>query len=111
PSRTTASPTGGAGCTATYVKTNEWPGGFGVTVTVTNGSAATTAWTVTWTFANGQQITQLWSGVYTQTGANVTVNNADYNGTLAPNASTTFGFNGSWSGTNTNPTTVTCTRS
>jgi len=79
-------------------------------VTVTNtGTTATSSWTITWTFANGQTISQLWSGLLTQTGANVTVHNESYNGALAPNASTSFGFLASWSGTNTNPV-PTCSR-
>ena len=37
----------------------------------------------------------------------VTVKNVAWNGTLAPSGSTTFGFLGSWNGTNSAPT-VTC---
>ncbi|WP_312882759.1 cellulose binding domain-containing protein [Streptosporangium album] len=54
-------------------------------------------------------MTQLWSGVHTQTGADVTVKNASWNGNLGSGASTTFGFGGSWTGTNGVPDTVTCT--
>ncbi|RCG20994.1 cellulose-binding protein [Sphaerisporangium album] len=105
----TPPPTGG-GCAATYKITNSWQGGFGAEVTVRNGgTSAITGWTVAWTFANGQTITQLWNGTPTQTGAAVTVRNMSYNGALAPGASTAFGFNGSWTGTNTAPATVACT--
>jgi hypothetical protein len=34
----------------------------------------------------------------------VSVRNASWNGTVAPNGTTTFGFLGSWTGTNTAPT-------
>ena len=73
-----------------------------------NGTTAITGWTVRWTFANGQTVASLWNGSYTQSGASVTVTNLGYNGALGVNATTNFGFNGTWSGTNTAPA-VTCT--
>ncbi|WP_248959603.1 cellulose binding domain-containing protein [Sphaerisporangium perillae] len=100
----------GGGCAATYTVTNSWQGGFQGDVAVKNtGTAAITGWTVKWTFANGQTITQLWNGTLTQTGADVTVKNASYNGNLAAGASTSFGFSGTWTTANTVPATVTCT--
>jgi cellulase/cellobiase CelA1 len=77
---------------------------------VTNtGTSATTSWQVMWTFANGQSISQLWGGIHTQAGGTVTVRNESWNGSLAPNASTTFGFLASWAGTNGVPA-LTCAR-
>ena len=106
---TTTSNGGSGGCSATYAISSQWPGGFGANVTVTNnGTTTLTSWTVSWTFANGQTITQLWNGASSQNGAQVTVKNAGYNGTLAPGQSTSFGFNGSWNGTNAVPA-VSCT--
>jgi cellulase/cellobiase CelA1 len=87
---------------------NQWPGGFQVTVTVQNGSSARSSWTVSWTFPNGQTITQLWNGTSSQSGSTVTVHNAGYNGTLGANATTTFGFLGSWNGSNGTPSTISC---
>jgi hypothetical protein len=104
PTTSTSRPPTGSGCTASYAITNQWNPGFGATVTVTNGSTARTSWTVSWTFANGQTITQIWNATDTANGASHTVRNLSYNGSLAPNASTTFGFNGTWSGTNSVPT-------
>jgi cellulase/cellobiase CelA1 len=101
---------GTGGCTAAYRIVNQWPGGFQAEVTVTNGAAASTAWTVSWTFANGQTITQLWNGTDTSSGAGHSVRDAGYNGTLGANASTTFGFTGTWNGTNSVPA-LTCARS
>uniref|UniRef100_UPI0020104B72 cellulose binding domain-containing protein n=1 Tax=Sphaerisporangium perillae TaxID=2935860 RepID=UPI0020104B72 len=107
---TTPSPPPSGGCSATYKITNLWQGGFGAEVAVkNNGTSAISGWTVKWTFANGQTITQLWNGSVTQSGSAVTVKNASYNGNLGAGASTTFGFNGSWNGTNAVPSTVTCT--
>ena len=99
------------GCAAVYSPVgNPWPGGFQGQVTVTNtGATATTAWTVTLTFANGQAVTQLWGARTTSTASPYTITNETYNATLVPNASTTFGFLASWTGTNTAPT-LTCTR-
>ena len=78
-------------------------------MTVRNTSSATrNGWTVTFGFPNGQVITQLWDGTYTQSGPNVTIRNAPWNGTLAPNATATAGFLGSWNGANGSPNIVTC---
>ncbi|MER5647343.1 glycoside hydrolase family 9 protein [Streptosporangium sp. NPDC002524] len=104
---TTTAPAGG--CTATYTVGNSWQGAFQGNVTVTNaGTSAITGWTVTWRFPNGQTISQLWNGTHTQTGADVSVRNVAWNGPLAPNASTSFGFTASQNGTNGVPTPVTC---
>ncbi|KQV04557.1 MULTISPECIES: cellulose-binding domain-containing protein [unclassified Kitasatospora] len=103
------SSTPSTGCEITYSVSNQWSGGFGAAVTVKNtGPTALTAWTVKWSFTNGQQVTSLWNGAYTQTGAAVSVANLSYNGTLAANGgSTSFGFNGSWTGSNGKPTAFT----
>jgi lysophospholipase L1-like esterase/chitodextrinase len=102
---------GSGGCTAVYSPVgNPWPGGFQGQVTVTNtGTTATTAWTVTLTFTNGQAITQIWGARTASTASPYTITNETYNGALAANASTTFGFLASWNGTNTAPTVV-CSR-
>ena len=96
------------GCQVTYTVTNQWPGGFGASLAITNLGSAISSWTLGWTFANGQKVTQLWNGNVTQSGANVTVTNMSYNGTIGAGATLSgVGFNGSWSGTNTNPTVFT----
>jgi alpha-L-fucosidase 2 len=78
-------------------------------VTVTAGAAAINGWTVSWTFANGQVISQLWSGTLTQTGANVTVKNVSYNGSIPAGGSQSFGFLASWNNTTNAIPTVSCT--
>jgi hypothetical protein len=103
----TPTQTSGSSCHVTYTITNQWPGGFGATIAITNtGSTAINGWTLTFAFSNGQTITQLWNGSFTQSGANVTITNASYNGSLAPGAtlSSAPGFNGSWNGSNSVPT-------
>jgi hypothetical protein len=103
------SPPAGASCTATYQITNQWPGGFQGDVTVrATGRAAVRGWTVNWTFANGQKVTQNWNATVTQAGTVVTAKNVVWNATIAPGDSTSFGFLGSWNGSNPIPTTVSC---
>jgi hypothetical protein len=59
---------------------------------------------VTWSFTAGQTITQLWNGSVSQSGAQVAVTNASFNGSVGTGAGTVFGFNGAWSGSNPVPT-------
>ncbi|MEV4347364.1 cellulose binding domain-containing protein [Actinoplanes sp. NPDC049596] len=87
-----------AGCRVEYQTTSQWPGGFGASVAVTNLGDPVSAWTLTFAFPSGQTVTQLWNGSVTQTGADVTVRNAAWNGGLATGATASFGFNGSGSG-------------
>ncbi|WIM92553.1 cellulase family glycosylhydrolase [Actinoplanes oblitus] len=110
PSSPSPSQPTGKTCTATYAITGQWPGGFQGEVKVTAGSAPISGWTVTWTFANGQTVANAWSATVTSSGAAVTARNAGYNGSLAAKATTSFGFLGSWTGTNTAPI-PTCTAS
>ncbi|MER7589002.1 cellulase family glycosylhydrolase [Micromonospora sp. NPDC127501] len=108
PPPTTPPPAGG--CTATYTVTNQWQGGFQGEVRVTAGARAITGWSAGWTFANGQRVTQSWNVALTSSGTTVTARNTDYNGRLAAGASASFGFLGSWTGTNSLPV-VSCTAS
>src|SRR6266496_1163566 len=71
------------GCSVGYTVSSQWPGGFGAAVTVTNLGDPVTSWKLTWAFAAGQTVTQLWNGSYTQSGAQVTVTNAAWNGSIA----------------------------
>lgn len=120
---TTPTPTStvvsGLACKVSYVVQNQWPGGFTANLTITNtGSTALNGWTLTFTFPGSQQITQLWNGSVTQSGSRVTITNAAYNGQVPAGAavSSAPGFNGSWTGSNPNPTSfmlngATCTTS
>ncbi|MEU8819441.1 cellulose binding domain-containing protein [Actinoplanes sp. NPDC048796] len=84
-----------AGCRVEYRTTAQWPGGFGAAVDVTNLGDPVSSWTLTFAFPSGQTVTQLWNGSVTQSGADVTVRNAGWNGSLATSATASFGFNGS----------------
>jgi hypothetical protein len=101
-------PTGSGACTGTYSVVNAWSGGFQAQVVVKNtGSATLNSWQLGWAFPSGQSISSLWNGSYTQSGGNVSVTNASYDGTLAPGATTTVGFTAT--GSSPSPPSVTCT--
>ncbi|GHO56663.1 cellulase family glycosylhydrolase [Ktedonobacter robiniae] len=105
----TPTPTSGS-CKVTYTVTNQWTGGFGATFTIINtGSTPINGWSLQFAFPNGQTITQLWNGNYTQSGANVTITNLSYNGSIPAGGmvSSEPGFNGSWSSANNPPTSFT----
>ena len=93
-----ASTASGFGCHVNYIINGQWPGGFGAGITLVNTGATNWAsWTLTWGFTNGQTVSQLWNGAATQSGANVTVSNLSYNGSVAAGATYNgIGFNGSW---------------
>jgi cellulose 1,4-beta-cellobiosidase len=97
------------GCSVSYTITNQWPGGFGAAVNITNLGDPITSWTLGWTYANGQTVTQLWNGSVSQSGANVTVTNLSYNGSIGTGVTYTgMGFNGSWNNsTNSVPSSFT----
>ena len=96
-------------CSITYTNQNDWGAGATINVVISNtGTTNLTAWTLTWTFPGNQVITGLWGGSYTQNGSAVSVKDAGYNATVAPNGGTTsFGFNANYSGTNAKPATFT----
>ena len=107
----------GAACSASYVigwqTPSNNPPDFGVTVTVTNNATyAITGWTVTWSYTAGQAIIagSPYSANVTQTGTTVAATPmGSYNANLAPGASTTWGFHGTYNGTSNPVPTVTCT--
>ena len=99
-STTTTAGGGGSGaCTATYEVTSSWPGGFVANVTVTAGSTALNGWKVTLGLPSGAALTGIWGGVNSGTSGTVTVTNAAYNPQVAAGQSTSFGFQGTGSGT------------
>jgi cellulose 1,4-beta-cellobiosidase len=104
PTTTTTTGSQSGSCTASYTVSSQWTGGFTAAVTVTNGSTARTGWKVGWTYANGQTVSSAWNANVTQSGSSVTATNMSYNGSLAAGASTSFGFQGTWNGTNSVPT-------
>ncbi|MBT3154197.1 glycoside hydrolase family 6 protein [Streptomyces sp. CHD11] len=90
-------------CTVDYQVQNEWNTGFTASVTVTNNGPAKSSWAVKWSYAGNQRVTSGWNARVTQSGADVTAANESYNGSLATGSSATFGFQGSYSGSNAVP--------
>ncbi|MEU1053612.1 glycoside hydrolase family 18 chitinase [Streptomyces sp. NPDC005876] len=85
--------------TATYAKTQDWGAGFEGKWTVKNtGTTSISSWTVEWDFPSGTKVTSAWDATVTNSGDHWTAKNLGWNGTLAPGASVSFGFNGSGSG-------------
>ncbi|GIH14591.1 glycoside hydrolase family 6 protein [Rugosimonospora africana] len=96
------------GCSVNYQVTNQWPGGFGASIAITNLGDPISSWTLKWTWPSGQTVQSGWSGNFSQSGSTETVTSLSYNGNIATGATVSgIGFNGSWTGSNTNPTSFT----
>ena len=93
-------------CQVAY-SVNQWSTGFTAAITITNSGDPITSWTLGYSYSGNQALSEGWSGNWTQSGENVTVTNASWNGSLATGASTAIGANFSYSGTNTAPTAFT----
>ena len=98
----TAPASAAVSCRVDYTVASQWGGGFVANVTINNTGDAVNGWTLTWTYSSGQQVTSAWNATVTQSGSAVTAKNVGYNGSIASGASTSFGFQGTNSGT-TNP--------
>jgi len=96
-----------AGCRVTYTAPSQWQGGFTANVDITNLGDAVNGWNLVWTFPSGQRVTQAWNATTAQSGSQVTATNMSYNASIPTNGTVSFGFNGSWSGSNTAPTSFT----
>jgi endo-1,4-beta-xylanase len=85
-----------------------WSTGLVANLTITNtGGSTVNGWALAFTLPGGQVITQGWNATYTPTSGAVTARNLSYNGTLAPGASTTLGFQASHTGNSASPTAYT----
>jgi len=95
PPPTTSTGTSGSSNLALTLSTStSWYNGCNMSGTVTNNSGETvSAWQVGLVLGSGDSVVNIWNANSTPsaTGA-TTVSNVSYNGTLAPGASTTFGF-------------------
>ncbi|MGX1478688.1 UNVERIFIED_CONTAM: cellulose 1,4-beta-cellobiosidase [Streptomyces canus] len=94
-------------CTVDYKVQNQWDTGFTAAVTVTNNTTAKSSWSLKWAYAGNQKVTSGWNAKISQSGTAVTAANESYNGTLATGGSVSFGFQGTYSGTNAVPATFT----
>jgi O-glycosyl hydrolase len=98
----------GGSCKVVYTNNSQWPGGFTAQVVITNtGTSAISSWSLAFTFPGDSKITSNFNGGFSQSGANATLTNASYNGSIAPGASVTDGFQGTWTSSNAAPTSFT----
>lgn len=94
-------------CDVTYA-TSDWNNGFTANVTIKNLGDALNNWSLKFAFPNSsQRVVQGWSARWSQSGSEVTATNESWNGSLPTGASTSIGFNGSFSGSNPKPTAFT----
>ncbi|WSQ13856.1 PHB depolymerase family esterase [Streptomyces sp. NBC_01231] len=95
------------GCRVT-ASTNAWSTGLTGSVTLTNtGTTSVNGWKLGFTLPSGQTITNGWGATYAPASGSVTATNAAYNGTIAPNASVTIGYQANHSGNSAAPTAFT----
>jgi len=100
-----------AGCQVTYTAPT-WVGGngFGASIDIRNLGPTINGWSLVFNFPNGQRIQNGWPVNFTQPAGSSTVtvaSNAEWNATLATNATFNVGFNGTFSGANNPPTSFT----
>jgi cellulase/cellobiase CelA1 len=100
---TTQPTSGSAACRVTY-GTNVWNSGFTANVTVANtGSSVINGWKLGFTLPSGQTITSSWNADLTGSSGAITASNVSWNGSIAPGANASFGFQGTYSGSFANP--------
>ena len=93
PSPSPTVPSTDPSCSAAYRTVGSWNGGYQGEVTVKNtGSHPTLGWMVHFTLPSGQTLAQAWNGVQTGSGAETTIDNASWNGSLPAGGTTTLGF-------------------
>ncbi|MBL1084073.1 cellulose-binding domain-containing protein [Streptomyces actinomycinicus] len=93
-------------CRVSYDLVSQWTDGFQATVTVVTDRALN-GWQVSWTFRDGQQARQMWDATARQDGPHVTAFAADYDRTVAAHGTLSFGFIGSWTDANRDPSAFT----
>ncbi len=77
---------------ATFATTATWDSGYDGQYTVFAGSTKLTAWKVEFDLPAGSKVTSIWNAVESVSGQHYTVSNAAWNGAVAANGSTSFGF-------------------
>jgi len=87
-----------ARCNVTYLIFDDWTNNLDARMTVTNLTTSTiNGWAVRFKFPTGQTITGPWDTVVSQSGPNVTMSNpVNYNQTIPPGGTRSFGFIGTW---------------
>jgi chitinase len=83
-----------AGVTAAFAKTSDWGSGYQASITITNGGSSTiSGWQVAFDLPSGTTVGTYWDALEnTASGGHYVFANRDYNGSVAPGASVSFGF-------------------
>ncbi|WP_433374901.1 cellulose binding domain-containing protein [Streptosporangium sp. CA-115845] len=93
---TVAAPAFAASPTAVFTKVSDWGSGFEGKYTITNGGTTTiNGWSVAFDLPSGANVGSFWDASLSRSGQRFTFTNVGWNGTLAPGATASFGFNGS----------------
>jgi hypothetical protein len=98
-----SSPPPSAGACSVRWEANQWSTGFTANIGLTNLGPARSSWRLTFTFGGNQRVSNAWNATVTQSGTAVTARNVAWNGTLATGATTTFGLQATYSGSNARP--------
>lgn len=82
-----------AGCQ--YVVTNQWNNGYTASIRITNtGTSPINGWNVSWQYSGDNRLTSSWNANFS--GSNpYSASNLNWNGTIQPNQTVEFGFQGS----------------
>ena len=108
-------PPGTAACRVTYAA-DVWNTGYTANVTIANtGASAINGWALGFTLPAGQSVTNSWNAALTGASGAIVARNAGHNTSIPAGGSTSFGFQGSYSGGFANPSAFTlngtaCTR-
>jgi hypothetical protein len=95
--------TGGASCKVTYTP-QSWPGGFTANVTINNtGSSAINGWKLGFTLPSGQTVTSAWNATVSPSSGAVTASSQSYNAAIPAGGNTSFGFQGTYTGSYASP--------
>jgi len=94
-----------APCAVKFADVNDWGNGYVANVDITNtGTTPIASWNLSFTWPTAwQSFGSGWSGNWSTSGRTVNVSNVDYNGALAPGATTSIGLVGNYSGPNVLP--------
>ncbi|MFJ5031159.1 cellulose binding domain-containing protein [Streptomyces sp. NPDC088560] len=92
-----------AACRVVYNK-NEWPGGLIGSVTLTNNSLGQiNGWDLGFNFGGDTQITAQWNATVKQSGPSINAGNTSSNASVAQGGSVYWGFQGTWSSSDADP--------
>jgi cellulase/cellobiase CelA1 len=97
-------PSGTFAASMAFTLNSDWGTGFTGTITITNtGTLTIEGWSLTFNFA--PTITSIWdAAIVSHSGTSYKIEDAGYNGVIAPGQSVSFGFNGAPGGLTAGPT-------